>query len=148
MSGQLGREVVIVDAVRTPIGRAFKGSLKDFRADELAAVPIRALVERNPEVDFAETVDVMMGAASGVGGVMGAASGCPGPPPEPGPSEPQAAIRKALALLQEWSVDQVASAHLQRPQVADEILSEDQEELDFPAVKDFGIHGQTGQGLP
>ena len=60
-------EAVIVDAVRTPIGRAFKGSLKDFRADELAAVPIRALVERNPEVDFAETVDVMMGAASGVG---------------------------------------------------------------------------------
>src|SRR5439155_9737907 len=60
-------EAVIVDAVRTPIGRAFKGSLKDFRADELAAVPIRALVERNPKVDFAETVDVMMGAASGVG---------------------------------------------------------------------------------
>src|SRR5436190_9212523 len=60
-------EAVIVDAVRTPIGRAFKGSLKDFRADELAAVPIRALVERNPEVDFAETVDVMMGAAFGVG---------------------------------------------------------------------------------
>src|SRR5213596_336503 len=60
-------EAVIVDAVRTPIGRAFKGSLKDFRADELAAVPIRALVECNPKVDFAETVDVMMGAASGMG---------------------------------------------------------------------------------
>jgi len=60
-------EAVIVDAVRTPIGRAFKGSLKDFRADELAAVPIKALVERNPEVDFGETVDVMMGAASGIG---------------------------------------------------------------------------------
>src|SRR3954470_13168416 len=57
-------EAVIVDAVRTPIGRAFKGSLKDFRADELAAVPLKALVERNPEVDFAETNDVMMGAAS------------------------------------------------------------------------------------
>jgi acetyl-CoA acetyltransferase len=41
-------EAVIVDAVRTPIGRAFKGSLKDVRADELAAVPLRALVERNP----------------------------------------------------------------------------------------------------
>ena len=41
-------EAVIVDAVRTPIGRAFKGSLKDFRADELAAVPLKALVERNP----------------------------------------------------------------------------------------------------
>jgi acetyl-CoA C-acetyltransferase len=58
-------EAVIVDAVRTPIGRAFKGSLKDFRADELAAVPLKALIERNPEVDFAQTKDVMMGAASG-----------------------------------------------------------------------------------
>jgi acetyl-CoA C-acetyltransferase len=60
-------EAVIVDAVRTPIGRAFKGSLIGVRADELAATPLRALVERNPEVDFSETVDVMMGAASGIG---------------------------------------------------------------------------------
>jgi acetyl-CoA C-acetyltransferase len=60
-------EAVIVDAIRTPIGRAVKGSLRAVRADELAATPIRALVERNPEVDFSETVDVMMGAASGVG---------------------------------------------------------------------------------
>src|SRR3954447_5273955 len=57
-------EAVIVDAVRTPIGRAFKGSLKDFRADELAAVPLKALVERNPGVDFSQTDDVLMGAAS------------------------------------------------------------------------------------
>jgi acetyl-CoA C-acetyltransferase len=54
-------EAVIVDAVRTPIGRAAKGSLKDVRTDDLAAVPLRALVERNPGVDFAETDDVMMG---------------------------------------------------------------------------------------
>src|SRR5579884_570084 len=60
-------EAVIVDAIRTPIGRAGKGSLKTVRADELAAIPIRALIERNPEVNFAETVDVMMGAASSVG---------------------------------------------------------------------------------
>ena len=60
-------EVVIVDAIRTPIGRAGKGSLKTVRADDLAAIPIRALVERNPEVDFAQTNDLMMGAASGVG---------------------------------------------------------------------------------
>jgi acetyl-CoA C-acetyltransferase len=58
-------EAVIVDAVRTPIGRAFKGSLKDVRADELAAVPLRALKERNPGVDFDHTTDVLMGAASG-----------------------------------------------------------------------------------
>src|ERR671936_2936659 len=54
-------EAVIVDAIRTPIGRAVKGSLKDVRADDLAAVPLRALVERNPQVDFAQTDDVMMG---------------------------------------------------------------------------------------
>ena len=54
-------EAVIVDAVRTPIGRAAKGSLKDVRTDELAAVPLRALAERNPEVDLAQTDDVMMG---------------------------------------------------------------------------------------
>jgi acetyl-CoA C-acetyltransferase len=60
-------EAVIVDAVRTPIGRAFKGSLIGVRADELAATPLRALRERNPEVDFDETVDVMMGSASGIG---------------------------------------------------------------------------------
>jgi acetyl-CoA C-acetyltransferase len=60
-------EAVIVDAIRTPIGRAMKGSLKTVRADELAATPMRALIERNPEVNFGETVDVMMGSASGIG---------------------------------------------------------------------------------
>jgi len=56
-------EAVIVDAIRTPIGRAVKGSLKDVRADDLAAVPLKALQERNPEVDFGETSDILMGAA-------------------------------------------------------------------------------------
>ncbi|MEJ7798556.1 MAG: acetyl-CoA C-acyltransferase [Solirubrobacteraceae bacterium] len=60
-------EAVIVDAVRTPIGRAFKGALVGVRADELAATPLRALRERNPEVDFDATADVMMGSASGIG---------------------------------------------------------------------------------
>jgi acetyl-CoA C-acetyltransferase len=60
-------EAVIVDAIRTPIGRAIKGSLKTVRADDLAALPIRTLVERNPDVNFSETVDVMMGSASGIG---------------------------------------------------------------------------------
>jgi acetyl-CoA C-acetyltransferase len=54
-------EAVIVDAVRTPIGRAAKGSLKDVRADDLAAVPLAALAERNPQVDLGETTDIMMG---------------------------------------------------------------------------------------
>src|SRR5438552_8188026 len=60
-------EAVIVDAVRTPIGRAVKGSLKDVRADDLASIPLKALKERNPDVDFGETVDVIMGAAFGAG---------------------------------------------------------------------------------
>src|SRR5437588_3226077 len=60
-------EAVIVDAIRTPIGRAMKGSLKSVRADDLAATPLKALIERNPEVNFSETVDVLMGAASGIG---------------------------------------------------------------------------------
>ncbi|MGI8559735.1 MAG: acetyl-CoA C-acyltransferase [Solirubrobacteraceae bacterium] len=60
-------EAVIVDAIRTPIGRAGKGSLKDVRADDLAAVPLRALLERNPELDSATVGDVMMGAAFGAG---------------------------------------------------------------------------------
>jgi acetyl-CoA C-acetyltransferase len=54
-------EAVIVDAIRTPIGRAVKGTLRDVRADDLAAIPLRALVERNPEVDFSQTDDIMMG---------------------------------------------------------------------------------------
>ena len=54
-------EAVIVDAIRTPIGRAIKGTLRDVRADDLAAIPLRALVERNPGVDFGETDDILMG---------------------------------------------------------------------------------------
>ncbi|HEY1833962.1 MAG TPA: acetyl-CoA C-acyltransferase [Solirubrobacteraceae bacterium] len=54
-------EAVIVDAVRTPIGRAVKGSLKSVRADDLAAVPLKALLERNPQLDSSSIVDVMMG---------------------------------------------------------------------------------------
>src|SRR6476619_3728513 len=54
-------EAVIVDAIRTPIGRAMKGTLRSVRADNLAAIPLRALVERNPAVDFSETDDIMMG---------------------------------------------------------------------------------------
>ena len=60
-------EAVIVDAVRTPIGRAVKGSLKDVRADDLAAIPLKALIQRNPGLDFSTVGDVMMGAAAGEG---------------------------------------------------------------------------------
>ena len=60
-------EAVIVDAIRTPIGRAFKGSLKDVRADDLAAIPLRALLERNPKLDPQMISDVIMGNAFGTG---------------------------------------------------------------------------------
>src|SRR3712207_1017140 len=54
-------EAVIVDAVRTPIGRAFKGSLTQVRPDELAAYVIDQLLERNAGVDPASVCDVVMG---------------------------------------------------------------------------------------
>ncbi len=60
-------EAVIVDAVRTPIGRAVKGSLKSVRADDLAAIPLRAIVERNPQVEQTSIGDVMMGCGYGEG---------------------------------------------------------------------------------
>jgi acetyl-CoA C-acetyltransferase len=54
-------DAVIVDAIRTPIGRAVKGSLKSVRADDLASIPLKALLERNPQLDSSSIVDVMMG---------------------------------------------------------------------------------------
>src|SRR5436305_5566183 len=54
-------EAVIVDAIRTPIGAAGKGSLRSVRADDLAAIPLRALIERNPEVEQSSITDIMMG---------------------------------------------------------------------------------------
>ena len=60
-------EAVIVDAIRTPIGRAVKGSLKSVRADDLAAIPLKALIERNPEVEDSSIVDIMMGCGYGEG---------------------------------------------------------------------------------
>src|SRR5580693_289029 len=60
-------EAVIVDAVRTPIGRAAKGSLKTVRADDLAAIPLKALIERNPQLDQSTIGDVMMGCGYGEG---------------------------------------------------------------------------------
>jgi len=59
-------EAYICDAVRTPIGR-YGGSLAHVRADDLAASPIRALIERNPQVDWAELDDVIMGCANQAG---------------------------------------------------------------------------------
>ena len=60
------REVVIVDAVRTPIGR-YNGALKDVRPDDLGAVVIKALVERNPNLPVEEIEEVVFGNANQAG---------------------------------------------------------------------------------
>ncbi|KYC66273.1 acetyl-CoA C-acyltransferase [Bacillus coagulans] len=60
------RDVVIVDAVRTPIGR-YKGALKSVRPDDLAASAIKALLARHPEVPWNEIEEVILGNANGAG---------------------------------------------------------------------------------
>ena len=59
-------DAFICDAIRTPIGR-YGGALKDVRADDLGAVPIRALIERNPSVDWRALDDVIYGCANQAG---------------------------------------------------------------------------------
>src|SRR5947208_2877043 len=60
-------EAVIVATARTPIGRAFKGSLIDYRADDLGGYIIQKLLEKVPAVDLASVEDVIMGAANHAG---------------------------------------------------------------------------------
>src|SRR5579872_766214 len=57
------REVVIASSVRTPVGRAFKGTLRATRPDELAAVAIKGALERIPQLDTKEIEDVIFGCA-------------------------------------------------------------------------------------
>jgi acetyl-CoA acyltransferase len=60
------KEAFICDAIRTPIGR-YGGSLSTVRTDDLAAIPLRALMERNPEINWLEVEDVLMGCANQAG---------------------------------------------------------------------------------
>jgi 3-oxoadipyl-CoA thiolase len=60
------RDVYICDAIRTPIGR-FGGGLSTVRADDLAAVPIKALMARNPSVDWSAVDEVFLGCANQAG---------------------------------------------------------------------------------
>ncbi|MCU1312237.1 MAG: 3-ketoacyl-CoA thiolase [Candidatus Angelobacter sp.] len=57
------REVVIVSAVRTPVGKAYKGTLRATRPDDLAAVAITGALARVPQLDKAEIEDVVLGCA-------------------------------------------------------------------------------------
>ena len=56
-------EAFLCDAIRTPIGR-YGGALAGVRTDDLAAIPIRALVERNARVDWEAVDDVVYGCAN------------------------------------------------------------------------------------
>jgi 3-oxoadipyl-CoA thiolase len=60
------RDVFLCDAIRTPIGR-YGGALAKVRADDLAAVPIKALVKRNPNVDWGALDEVVFGCANQAG---------------------------------------------------------------------------------
>ncbi|WP_200626897.1 3-oxoadipyl-CoA thiolase [Pseudomonas sp. LAM2023] len=60
------RDVFICDAIRTPIGR-FGGALAGVRADDLAAVPLKALIERNPSVQWEQLDEVFFGCANQAG---------------------------------------------------------------------------------
>ncbi|WP_135079683.1 3-oxoadipyl-CoA thiolase [Terasakiella sp. SH-1] len=59
-------EAYIIDAIRTPIGR-YGGALSKVRADDLGAVPMKALMERNPNVDWSKIDDVIYGCANQAG---------------------------------------------------------------------------------
>jgi len=60
------RDAYICDAVRTPFGR-YGGALSSVRADDLGAIPLRALMVRNPKVDWQAVVDVIFGCANQAG---------------------------------------------------------------------------------
>ncbi len=59
-------DVFICDGIRTPVGR-YGGGLAAVRTDDLAAIPVAALMERNPDVDWARVDDVMLGCANQAG---------------------------------------------------------------------------------
>ena len=59
-------DAFIYDAVRTPFGR-YGGTLAHVRTDDLAAVPIKALVDRNPGIDWSQVDDVIYGCANQAG---------------------------------------------------------------------------------
>ena len=62
----MSQQAFICDAIRTPIGR-YGGALSSVRTDDLGAIPIKALMARNPGVDWAEVADVLYGCANQAG---------------------------------------------------------------------------------
>ncbi|HWZ49462.1 MAG TPA: beta-ketoacyl synthase N-terminal-like domain-containing protein, partial [Herbaspirillum sp.] len=66
MTSATATQAFICDAIRTPIGR-YGGTLKDIRPDDLGALPIKALMTRNPAVDWSALDDVIFGCANQAG---------------------------------------------------------------------------------
>jgi 3-oxoadipyl-CoA thiolase len=60
------KQAYIIDGIRTPIGK-LKGALSPIRADDLAAIPIKELINRNPEIDLEAIEDVILGCANQAG---------------------------------------------------------------------------------
>jgi len=60
------RDVYICDAIRTPVGR-YGGALSSVRTDDLAAIPLKALMDRNPEMDWTAIDDIYLGCANQAG---------------------------------------------------------------------------------
>ncbi len=89
-------EAFICDAIRTPIGR-YGGALAHVRADDLAAIPIKALMERNPGVDWGAVDDVILGCANQAGednrNVARMAGLLAGLPDKVGRRDPQSPLR-------------------------------------------------------
>ncbi|ARM85329.1 3-oxoadipyl-CoA thiolase [Marinobacter salarius] len=65
-TSNLLQDAYIVDAIRTPIGR-YGGALASVRADDLGAIPMKAMMERNPSVDWSKIDDVLYGCANQAG---------------------------------------------------------------------------------
>ena len=60
------KNAYIIDAIRTPFGR-YAGGLSTLRTDDLGAIPLKALMERNPSVDWEKVDDVIYGCANQAG---------------------------------------------------------------------------------
>ncbi len=60
------KEVFICDAIRTPVGK-YGGGLSSIRTDDLAAIPLKALMARNPDLDWTKVDDVILGCANQAG---------------------------------------------------------------------------------
>ncbi|GLR64530.1 beta-ketoadipyl CoA thiolase [Marinospirillum insulare] len=65
-ANNLLQDAYIVDAIRTPVGR-YGGALSSVRADDLGAIPMKALMERNPDLDWSKVDDVLYGCANQAG---------------------------------------------------------------------------------